>query len=43
MGKELREAHFSLATAKYHAGDFSYVVLIIRLECEADNSVLAML
>lgn len=25
MGKEMREAHFALATAKYHAGEFSCV------------------
>eukprot|EP01087_Luapelamoeba_hula_P020069 TRINITY_DN676_c0_g1_i1.p1 TRINITY_DN676_c0_g1~~TRINITY_DN676_c0_g1_i1.p1 ORF type:complete len:254 (-),score=62.86 TRINITY_DN676_c0_g1_i1:129-890(-) len=26
MGKEMREAHFSLASAKYHAGEFSNAV-----------------
>lgn len=43
MGKELREAHFSLATAKYHAGDFSNAVIegvkeaTFRLKIEQDN------
>jgi len=43
MGKEMRDAHFSLATAKYHAGDFSSAVLesvteaTFRVKIEEDN------
>jgi len=43
MGKEMREAHFSLASAKYHAGDFSNAVLervseaTFRLKIDQDN------
>jgi len=43
MGKEMREAHFALATAKYHAGDFSNAVLesvteaTFRLRIDQDN------
>jgi len=43
MGKEMREAHFGLATAKYHAGDFSNAVLesvteaTFRLKIDQDN------
>jgi len=43
MGKEMRDAHFSLASAKYHAGDFSNAVLegvseaTYKIKIEEDN------
>jgi len=43
MGKEIREAHFSLASAKYHAGEFSNAVMesvteaTYRVKMEEDN------
>jgi len=43
MGKEMRDAHFSLASAKYHAGEFASAVLesvneaTFRVKIEEDN------
>jgi len=43
MGKEMREAHFSLASAKYHAGEFSNAVMenvteaTYRIKIDEDN------